>query len=60
MRSDSFFHINRPLLKAICDQQFLGEAQSSTAEYSDVCEEHRPASTPELPSEIEFRKRPTI
>ncbi|UWW97366.1 MAG: BamA/TamA family outer membrane protein [Candidatus Cardinium sp.] len=47
----------RPLSKAIYDQQFLGEAQSNTAAYSDVCEEHRPASTPKLPSEIEFRKR---
>ncbi|UWW97367.1 MAG: hypothetical protein NMK33_02270 [Candidatus Cardinium sp.] len=24
---------NRPSAKPICDQQFLGEAQSSTAEY---------------------------
>ncbi|TSJ80772.1 MAG: glycosyltransferase family 39 protein [Candidatus Cardinium sp.] len=47
----------RPLSKSICDQQFLGEAQSSTAAYSDVCEEHRQASTPKLPLEIEFRKR---
>ncbi|WP_186292420.1 AAA family ATPase [Cardinium endosymbiont of Dermatophagoides farinae] len=47
----------RPLSKAICDQQFLGEAWSSTAEYSAVFEECRQASTPKLPSEIEFRKR---
>ena len=50
----------RPLSKSICDQQFLGEAQSSTAAYSDVCEEHRQASTPKLPLEIEFQKRSSV
>ncbi|TSJ81051.1 alanine--tRNA ligase [Cardinium endosymbiont of Dermatophagoides farinae] len=50
-------YIGRPLSKAICDEEFLGEAQSSTAAYSDVCEERRQASTPKLPLEIEFRKR---
>ncbi|WP_419241911.1 alanine racemase [Cardinium endosymbiont of Nabis limbatus] len=48
---------DRPLSKAICDAQFLGAAQSSTAEYSGVFEEHRQASTPKWPLEIEFRKR---
>ncbi|TSJ81278.1 MAG: hypothetical protein NMK33_02115 [Candidatus Cardinium sp.] len=43
----------RPSSKPICDQQFLGEAQSSTAAYY-VFEEHRQASTPKLPLEIGF------
>ncbi|UWW96724.1 MAG: palindromic element RPE1 domain-containing protein [Candidatus Cardinium sp.] len=51
---------NRSLLKPICDEEFLGEAQSSTAAYSDVCEEHRQASTPKLPLEIEFQKRSSV
>ncbi|UWW96908.1 MAG: palindromic element RPE1 domain-containing protein [Candidatus Cardinium sp.] len=42
----------RPSSKPICDQQFLGEAQSSTAAYLNVCEERRLASTPKLPLEI--------
>ncbi|WP_342265220.1 pyruvate, phosphate dikinase [Cardinium endosymbiont of Philonthus spinipes] len=50
-------YANSPLSKAICDEQFLGEAKSRTAEYSAVFEEHRQASTPKLPLEIEFRKR---
>ncbi|TSJ81248.1 MAG: hypothetical protein NMK33_01945 [Candidatus Cardinium sp.] len=45
---------NRPLSKVICDEQFLGEAQSRTAEYLDVFEEYRQASTPKLPLEIGF------
>ncbi|WP_342265626.1 palindromic element RPE1 domain-containing protein [Cardinium endosymbiont of Philonthus spinipes] len=39
--------------------QFLGEAEATTAAYSGVFEEHRPASTPKLPLEIVFRKRST-
>ncbi|WP_342264968.1 tetratricopeptide repeat protein [Cardinium endosymbiont of Philonthus spinipes] len=46
-----------PLSKAIGGTQILGEAQSSTAACSDVFEEHRQASTPKLPSEIELQKR---
>jgi len=47
----------RPLSKPICGKKFLEEEQASTAEYLDVFEERRSASTTKLPSEIEFRKR---
>jgi len=48
---------NRPLLKPIYGEKFLGEVQASTVEYLDVFEEHSSASTTKSPSEIEFRKR---
>ncbi|TSJ81232.1 MAG: endolytic transglycosylase MltG [Candidatus Cardinium sp.] len=44
----------RLLSKPICDQQFLGEAQPSTGEYSSVFEERRPQN---CHLAIEFRKR---
>ncbi|UWW97079.1 MAG: excinuclease ABC subunit UvrA [Candidatus Cardinium sp.] len=43
--------------QAIGDEESLGEAQSSTAAYTDVCEERRQDSTPKLPLEIAFRTR---
>ncbi|TSJ81047.1 MAG: hypothetical protein NMK33_00725 [Candidatus Cardinium sp.] len=46
-------------MKPICDQQFLGEAQSSTAEYLGVFEERRQASTPKLPFSNRFQKGST-
>lgn len=49
--------INRPLLKPIYGEKFLEEAQMSTAEYSDVFEERKQASTTKLPSKIEFQTR---
>ncbi|AWW50834.1 hypothetical protein ASM33_08220 [Wolbachia endosymbiont of Folsomia candida] len=42
---------------SISDEKFLGEVQTSTAEYSDVFEERRQALTTKLPSEIELCKR---
>ncbi|WP_342265047.1 ABC transporter permease [Cardinium endosymbiont of Philonthus spinipes] len=47
----------RPLSRAIYDQQFLGEAQSSIAAYSGIFEEHR--AVPKLPLAAKFRKRST-
>ncbi len=47
----------RPFAEHVCDEKFLGAVQTSTAEYSNVFEERRQASTTKLPSEIELCKR---
>ncbi len=58
---ENFFHKktkdSRLLSKPVYGEKFLGEAQASTAEYLNVFEERRQASTTKLPSEIEFRKK---
>ncbi|APR98814.1 PD-(D/E)XK nuclease family protein [Wolbachia endosymbiont of Folsomia candida] len=48
---------NRSLAEPVYDDKFLGEVQASTAEYSNVFEEQRQASTTKLPSEIALCKR---
>ncbi|MDN5248310.1 MAG: 2-C-methyl-D-erythritol 4-phosphate cytidylyltransferase [Wolbachia endosymbiont of Tyrophagus putrescentiae] len=47
----------RLLSKPIYGEKFLEEMQQSTAEYLDVFEKRKQASTTKLPLEIEFRKR---
>ncbi|TSJ80953.1 MAG: hypothetical protein NMK33_00175 [Candidatus Cardinium sp.] len=49
------YKIKRPSSKPICDQQFLGEAQSSTGQILNVFEEHRQA--PKLPFSNRFCRR---
>ena len=48
--SNYFFSILivRPLAEPVYDEKFLGEVQTSTAEYSDVFEERRQALTIKL------------
>ncbi|WCR54355.1 MAG: hypothetical protein PG981_001377 [Wolbachia endosymbiont of Ctenocephalides orientis wCori] len=48
---------NKPLSKPIDGEKFLGKAQASAAESSNVFEERSSASTTKLPSEIESQKR---
>ncbi|TSJ81257.1 MAG: hypothetical protein NMK33_02000 [Candidatus Cardinium sp.] len=49
---------NRPSAKPICDQQFLGGAQSSTAGILNVFEEHR--QVPKLPFSNRFCRRSNV
>jgi len=49
----AYFFDNR-LSKLIYKEKFLGEANSHTAEYMNIFEEQRRASTTKLPLEISF------
>ncbi|CAH2560139.1 glycosyltransferase [Cardinium endosymbiont of Oedothorax gibbosus] len=52
--------LNRSLSKAICDEQFLGQEQSSTEAYSDMFKKYTQASTTKLPLAMEFQKNHNI